>query len=192
MIIKIRICHWRFTWTFAPVTDVIGVNSTLPEGDHITMWDFDDIPLNDVTVALQGVKYFYSLPNIYILNTGKPNHHIAYCFKSMPWRESVAIVAVTAGVDPNFFKYGVYREHWTLRVTPKEGRKPHLVKILYSTIPEDCSIDELSSWVKGRLGMQQSIILSPVASLALEIPFSTCSPKIRNARRCYTNEEVGA
>jgi len=148
MIIKIRIAHWRFTFTFAPVIDIIGVNSTLPEGDHILMWDFDNIPLDDVITALQGVKYFYTLPNIYIFNTGTPDHYIAYCFKAMPWRHSVAIVAATIGVDPNFFKYGVYREHWTLRVTPKEGHKPKLVKILHSTIPEDANISELNSWVK--------------------------------------------
>jgi len=151
MIFKIRIAHWRFTFTFAPVTDIIGVNSTLPEGDHILMWDFDNIPLDDVITALQSVKYFYTLPNIYIFNTGTPDHYIAYCFKAMPWRHSVSIVAATIGVDPNFFKYGVYREHWTLRVTPKEGRKPKLVKILHSTIPEDVNISELNSWVKDTL-----------------------------------------
>lgn len=192
MIIKIRICHWRFTWTFAPVTDVIGVNSTLPEGDHITMWDFDDVPFDIVYDSLLEVQCLNQLPNIYILNTGKADHYIAYCFKAVPWQKSVQIVAETMGVDHNFFKYGVYREHWTLRVTPKEGRKPKLVKILWSKIPEDCSIDELSSWVKGTLGIQQSLNSSSAASNLMSFPFHTCPPKIRNARRCYTYEEVGA
>jgi len=148
MIIRIRIAHWRFTLTFAPVTDIIGVNSTLPEGDHITMWDFDDIPLDEVYVALLEVGHHNKLPNIYILTTGAKDHYIAYCFKSMPWRESVRIVAETYGVDHNFFKYGVYREHWTLRVTPKESRKPKLVRIVRSIFKEDCSIAELNSWTQ--------------------------------------------
>lgn len=192
MIFKIRIAHWRFTWTFAPVTDVTGVNSNLPEGDHIYMWDFDDIPLEEIISNLHYVKSIFQMPNIYILNTGKPNHFIAYCFKAMPWRESVIVVATTRCVDPNFFKYGVYREHWTLRVTPKEGRKPHLVKILWSSIEEDCSIDELNSWVQDT----QEVHYYPFEtarhfSSYMEIP-NTCPPKIRNARRRYTNEEVGA
>jgi len=192
MIIKIRIAHWRFTWTFAPVTDVTGVNSTLPEGDHITMWDFDDVFLHEVIDALSTVKYFYGLPNIYILSTGKLKHFIAYCFKALPWRDSVRIVASTNHVDPNFFKYGVYREHWTLRVTPKEGRKPRLVKILYSKIEEDCSIDELNSWVQGTLNVQKDNFPFPLHIPSAHSKLTTCPPKIRNARRCYTNEEVGA
>lgn len=154
MIIKIRIAHWRFTFTFAPVTDIIGVNSTLPEGDHICMWDFDDTTLHEVIDALNIVKYFYGLSNIYIFSTGKLFHYIAYCFKAFAWRDSVRIVASTNHVDPNFFKYGVYREHWTLRVTPKEGRKPKLVKILHSTIQEDVKISELNSWVKDTLSSE--------------------------------------
>lgn len=192
MIIKIRIAHWRFTWTFAPVTDVTGVNSVLPEGDHICMWDFDDVELDDVIDALSTVKYFYGLPNIYILNTGKQFHYIAYCFKSFPWRDSVRIVASTNNVDPNFFKYGVYREHWTLRVTPKEGRKPHLVKILHSTIEEDCSIDELNSWVQDMPQVQGVTLLSPLHPSSVKPLSLACPPKIRNARRCNANEEVGA
>lgn len=154
MIIKIRIAHWRFTFTFAPVTDIIGVNSTLPEGDHIVMWDFDEVPLEEITFELRWLQVKYNLPNIYIFNTGKPDHYIAYCFKAMPWKASVEIVAGTLAVDPNFFKYGVYREHWTLRVTPKEGRKPKLIKILHSNIPEDANISELNSWVKDTLKVQ--------------------------------------
>lgn len=192
MIIKIRIAHWRFTWTFAPVTDVTGVNSTLPEGDHITMWDFDDVFLHEVMDALSVVKYFYGLPNIYILTTGKLKHFIAYCFKALPWRDSVRIVAATNHVDPNFFKYGVYREHWTLRVTPKEGRKPRLVKILYSKIEEDCSIDELNSWVQGTLNVQRGNFPFSLHIPSAHSKLTAYPPKIRNARRCYNNEEVGA
>jgi len=192
MIIKIRIAHWRFTWTFAPVTDVKGVNSYLPEGDHICMWDFDDVPLDIVCETLTEVQYLNGLPNIYILNTGKPDNHIAYCFKAMPWKESIRIVAETGAVDPNFFKYGVYREHWTLRVTPKEGRKPKLVHIIRSKVEEDCSIDELNSWVQDTPSVRLFTLLSArTFSSGNHIP-QTYPPKIRNARRRYNNEEVGA
>ena len=148
MIIKLRLGHWRFTFSFAPVVDIIGVNSKLPDGRHILMWDFDDIPLQNVIDVLRGTQYEYMLPNIYILNTGAPNHYIAYSFAACSWNTAVEIIATTWGVDKNFFKYGVYRERFTLRVSPKCGRKPILATILRSIIPENCSIAELKSWVK--------------------------------------------
>ncbi|MBU1067745.1 hypothetical protein KKE60_08155 [Patescibacteria group bacterium] len=190
MIIKIRIAHWRFTWTFAPVTDVTGVNSTLPDGRHIPMWDFDDIPLHDVAYELHGVQQAGFLSNIYILQTGKKDHYIAYCFKAQTWTLSKMTVCAARSVDANFFKYGVYRGHWTLRVTPKEGRKPKLVAILHSPIPEDTSIDELNSWVKDTPLKQRSFLIFPLHSIPMHSYPHTCPPKIRNARRCYTNEEV--
>jgi len=182
MIFKTRIGHWRITFTIAPVTNVTGVNSNLPDGNHIVMWDFDNVAEILVTVALRVAQKQYNLPNIYILNTGKPNHYIAYSFARCVWKHSVEIVAATPFVDPNFFKYGVYREHWTLRVTPKEGRKPKLRKILHSPIPESASISELNSWVKS-IGK----LLTPSAHcttcalrvLFFDFPFS---PKIRDTR----------
>jgi len=167
MIFKLQIGAWRYTFTLSHVTHVIGVNSTLPDGKHIVMWDFDDKDIFMVQQVLEIVQNDCELPNIYILNTGKLDHYIAYCFKAMPWRESVQIVACTLGVDPNFFKYGVYREHWTLRVSPKEGRKPQLITTLKSSIPEDCTISELNSWVK-----DAKHVLSPYLAI-----HQTCLPR---------------
>jgi len=154
MIINIKIAHWRFTFTLAPVTNVTGVNSKLADGNHIIMWDFDDIQLDVVKSVLGIVQSIYDLPTIYILNTGAPNHFIAYCFARCEWRLSIEIVAATPHVDPAFFKYGVYREHWTLRVTPKEGRKPKLIALLYSKTKEEANVSELNSWVKDTLKVQ--------------------------------------
>lgn len=146
MIKKWRIGRWRITFTFAPVTNVTGVNSNLEDGNHILMWDFDDTTFDDVFKNLLTVQRIYDLPHIYILETLEDKNFMAYCFKRTPWRKVVEITAFTKDVDPNFFKYGVYRDHFTLRVTPKCGRKPKLVWILRSLIPEDCSIPELKSW----------------------------------------------
>jgi len=148
MIFTFRLFNWRFNFTFAPVTNVTGVNSRLPNNKHILMWDFDDVPLIVVQTSLGIVQKQYRLPNIYIFNTGTPNHYIAYCFAKLDWRLSVEIVASTPMVDPNFFKYGVYRERWTLRVSKKEGRKPKRVLTLHSRFPEECTIADLNSWVQ--------------------------------------------
>jgi hypothetical protein len=148
MIWQLRIGNWKFTFTFAQVTDVIGVNSILPDGNHILMWDFDDVPLSFIAQVLRVKQEDYALPKIYILNTGLPNHHIAYCFTRMPWRHAFGIVASTPYVDWNFIKYAAVRGHFTLRVSPKNGRKPKLVLTLDSVIPETADIKELRSWVK--------------------------------------------
>ncbi len=148
MILKFQIYRWRFTFTMAPVTSVYGVNSTLPDGKHILMWDFDDTNIDKVATSLSKVQSVYNLSNIYILETKKDKNYIAYCFKSVSWRKVVEIIAFTKGVDKNFFKYGVYREKFTLRVTPKSGRKPKLIYTLKTNVEETAHIKQLGSWVK--------------------------------------------
>lgn len=148
MIYKFRIGKYRITFTFAPVTDIIGVNSYLDGDDHILMWDFDETTLVDVVESLLEVQRIYYLPKIYIMESKKDINFMAYCFKRTPWRKVVEITAITKGVDWNYLKYGMYRNHFTLRVTPKCGRKLKFVGTLVSDVPEDCSIPELMSWVK--------------------------------------------
>ena len=148
MIVRLTLGRWRFTFSMAPITKVYGVDSLLPDGNHILMWDFDDTTLQKVIMALQDVQNVYHLPTIYILETKQNRNYIAYCFKKVSWRKAVEIIAFTKGVDWNFFKYGVYREKFTLRVTPKCGRRPKLAWILKSNVPEDVYIDELKEWVQ--------------------------------------------
>lgn len=148
MIKKWRIGRWRLTITFAPMSDVTGVNSNLEDGNHILMWDFDDTTLNDVATSLLKVQSIYELPHIHILETKENKNFIAYCFKRLPWLKVVEILAFTKGMDWNYFKYGVYRGHFTLRVTPKDGREPKLIWMLHSDTPEDCVIADLRRWTK--------------------------------------------
>jgi len=104
MIFRFNLRWIRITLTIAPVTKVIGVNSKLPDGKHILMWDFDDTTLLNVVFALGLVQRRYKLPDIYIFESS-PKHYIAYCFKRMNWRKAVEIIAATPGVDWNFLKY---------------------------------------------------------------------------------------
>jgi len=154
MIIRIRIGNWRFTLTLYEVTDITGVNSQLKDGNHILMWDFDDIPLWQVKLTLNCIQNDYELPQIRILNTGRPNHYIAYCFKRCSWWDTKRIIAATPYICDDYYKWGVFRKRFTLRVSAKEGRKPKLVAILHSNIPEDVKISELTSWVKDTLKVQ--------------------------------------
>lgn len=162
MIIRIRIGHWRFTLTLYEVTDVTGVNSLLKDGNHILMWDFDDQPLWIVKTVLSCIQHNFELPKIRILNTGKKDHYIAYCFKRCTWWAAKGIIAATPFVCDDYFKWGVFRKRFTLRVTPKEGRKIKLAIILPSSVEEDVCVNELDSWVKEKKNVRSfSISLSP-------------------------------
>jgi len=147
MLLNIRTGRWRFTLILTPVTDTIGVNSKLPDGHHILMWDWDNATLNQIIKWLTPIQWFYELPNIYILNTGKPNSYIAYCFKRLDFLSVCSVIASTPGICYNFFKWGVFRKRFTLRVGAKCGRIPKWTLTLKSKIPEDAHIAELMSWV---------------------------------------------
>jgi len=147
VVVKLGLGRWRFTFSFAPVTKVVGVNSRLPDGQHILMWDFDDVDLKTVRDSLLIVQQQYLLPNIYILQTNDHNY-IAYCFRAYPWRKAVEIIAATPFYDWNHFKYGIYRGYFTLRVTPKCGREPRLVEVLRSPQKEEVDVTQLRSWVE--------------------------------------------
>jgi hypothetical protein len=148
MIWQLRIGNWKFTFTFAQVTDVIGVNSTLPDGNHILMWDFDNVPLKKVVKALKAVQAKHKLPDIYVFNSGKPGNYMAFCYKRLKWRSALAIVLETKHVDYNFIKYAVWREHFTLRVSPKCGRWIRCIGVIKSKHKPTANVKELKSWVE--------------------------------------------
>lgn len=148
MIIKFTIGCWRFTFSFAPITHIIGVDSTLDGDDHIIMWDFDAAKYYEIRNELLRVQRVYALPNIYISETSKDTGYHAWCFKRTSWRKLVEIMAFTKHVDWNYFKYGVYRLHFTLRVSSKCGRKKKYLTTLKSLVPEDVTVHDLKNWVK--------------------------------------------
>lgn len=148
MILKLRLGNHRITFTFAKVIDVLGVNSKLTDGNHILMWDFDALPLKKVIRNLATVQTFFKLPKIYILRSSPPDNYIAYCFSRNTWAETRAIVGMTEGIDENFYKWGVFRKRFTLRVGAKTGYVPTCVNIIFSPHPEEANVAELKSWVK--------------------------------------------
>jgi len=148
MIKKINFGHYRLSLTFYRIAKMIGVNSNLDDGTHILMWDFDDTNLEEVKVALRKVQSRYCLSDIYILETKEHTNYIAYCFTARDWRTVVEIIAQTDLVDWQFFRFGVYRGHFTLRVSPKGDRTPHLVAKLEGFELANCSVKELNSWVR--------------------------------------------
>lgn len=147
MIKRITIGDLRLTFTCARIVKVGGFNSLLTDGNHILMWDFDDVDLAKIKIGLRVIQNEWGLPKISILETRKDNSYIAYCFKKFEWRDAVIIVGDTPWIDWNFFKYGVYRDKFTLRVTDKGYGKPRCVAVLESEVPEDATILDLAQWV---------------------------------------------
>ena len=148
MIIKVTLGRWRFTFSMAPITKVMGVDSTLTDGNHILMWDFDTDTLAAIEGTLRSLQKQYRLPDIRISQTGKEHGYHAVCMARKTWRDCVEILAATPLLDWNFFKYGIYRGHFTLRVGPKLFRKIKFLKTLKSEEPDESTLEELKSWVR--------------------------------------------
>lgn len=119
-----------------------GVCSGLPDGRHFLMWDFDDKEVADVIETMGKVQLQFRLPQVYIINTGKPAHFHCYAFKAYTWAETLYILASSDGIDETYFKIGAIRGFFTLRYTEKGGRDFTLEAILPSVISED--VDPLS------------------------------------------------
>ena len=148
MILRMTVRKIRVTLTIAKIAKVIGVNSELESGRHILMWDFDGVPLTVVCYDLRRVQKRYLLSDIHICRTKEPDNYIAYCFSSQDWRTAVEIVAQTHTVDRQFLHFGVYRGHFTLRVTPKNEREIKLAHRLEGYELPDCKPSDLKSWVR--------------------------------------------
>jgi hypothetical protein len=144
---KIKVGKWRIAVGILPTTKCVGVYSSLGNDKHILMWDFDDKPFGVVIKELRAAQKRYKLPRIYILNTGQPQHYIAYCFKVVDFPTAREILASCHSIDSEFYRLGVYRGRWTLRVGPKCGRYPYLVGVLKSRVQEDCNARSLNDWV---------------------------------------------
>lgn len=148
MIFRCTVRKIRVTLTVARIAKVIGVNSMLENGNHILMWDFDETPLEEVERSLKIVQARYGLSQIHICRTKVPDNYVCYCFSQHDWRRTCEIIGQTPNVDWQFFRFGVYRGHFTLRVTPKNDRQIKLVKHLEGFELADCNPSDLKSWVR--------------------------------------------
>jgi len=146
MIIKVKIGPWLFKGLIAYTERVAGYNSTLRNGDHILMWDFDDLPLEDVVVEIGQIIQYFRLPCAEIFDTGKSNHWHVVIRKRVPWWLARHIVAAAEHVDKSFFLYGIWRNYFTLRFSAKNGRQPRLVMVVPGCTEPDVSWDEICSF----------------------------------------------
>lgn len=137
----------RFFLAITRSKEVEGVNSKLPDGWHFLMWDFDEVEEGKVIFALLEVQRFFKLSSICIISTGIPNHHHAYCFTKASYPTVLSILASTEGLDQMYFKIGVIRGYFTLRISDKKDRvfQPRIT--LASPVPPDINPSEIASFI---------------------------------------------
>ena len=138
---------WRFYLALNRLAPVKGMNSIHPSGKHIIMWDFDNIPPEDVRRALEKVQRKFRLPAIWVVNTGLPNYWHAFCFALLPWADVVHILASTEGLDKVYFAIGIVRGYFTLRYSRKQGRQFEPAIIIPGYGEEDVNPFEFSSFI---------------------------------------------
>lgn len=142
-----RVGRHRFSFSHYVVTDQQGVNSKVEDDNHVLLWDFDNTNIEVVRIALGMMQKRFQLPTIHVMWSNGVRSWHAYCLCRMPWRHAVEIVASTPAVDWQFFRYGVLRGAFTLRVTGKNGVYPREVFKLPSRKPESIKLDELKTFV---------------------------------------------
>lgn len=159
---KVHIGNYQFYFGVSKLQWVHGVCSNLRDGNHILMWDFDEMPWRDAMVTLLNVQNRYDLPTIHLLQSSPPENWIAYCFKRLPWQRAFSIVASTEGVDWQFVKHSCARNYFTLRIGRKRGVEPKIFHVLKGRMDCDCGIDELSRFVKYQTRADKQVAIGKV------------------------------
>lgn len=147
MILKIRFWNWKFMFSCSQIEDIVGVNSKIDEENHVLMWDFDNVHLDILKNELQQIQFIYELPNIYVVQTKLTGSYHAYSLCKRSFREACAILTFSTYIDMVYYRLGVTRGYWTLRISEKSGRDITLVDVLKSDVPEDVTIKDLKSFV---------------------------------------------
>lgn len=144
---QLRLGSYRIGISCNRITYTEGACSLLENGEHILMWDFDNVGLDDILASLIMIQSWHCLPRTYVLESS-PGSYIAYCFKRCSFPRAISIVADTPYVDWQFVKLSVLRGYFTLRIGEKHGCEPRLVRVLESIYPETASIPELCKFVR--------------------------------------------
>lgn len=151
---NIRAEKWGFSFHFSltRMSRQLGINSKLKDGNHMLLWDFDDVDYKDVYTELKWLQRQYWLPTIYVVGTGVARYYHAYCFCRCSWERTRGIIGETKGVDKVFLAMGCLRGYFTLRISKKAGREFEPLDKIESGMPEECLPEEAATisryWTK--------------------------------------------
>jgi hypothetical protein len=102
--------------------------ATIPESQHIVMWDLEGCTLNEACKELSEIQDKFHLGEIYVVHDGTPRSYRAWCFTVVSFMRLLDILIHTRFVDWNFLFWTFHRAKSTLRITNKKGREPqHIV-----------------------------------------------------------------
>lgn len=145
--LRLNLGPWRLYGALTRSRQILGVNSKLADDTHVLMWDFDAIPWYlQVKRSLQRIAMVHQTANIYVLRSSTYGYH-AYCFQRHSWPKTLQILADTSYLDPVYFKIGVIRGYFTLRIEDKKRGKLTPVDTIAGFREEDVLPDEQRSFV---------------------------------------------
>lgn len=124
----------------------VGVNSTLGDGEHIIMWDFDQGTEVEVYSALWNTIRHYGLPQAHMVQSS-PGRWQGYCLVALPWEKVVGVVASTPLVDLVWLAHCILRGYLTLRVGVKDGHLPRAYAVIASPARETVKREQLRNLV---------------------------------------------
>lgn len=113
--------------------DVTGITSYVDNEKnhlHYVLWDFDNVPLDEIIKELNTVAIMFELNNIVIMSDKKGSYR-AFSPNKVEFRTLLRILLYTDFVDWNFIKWTMRRGYATIRMSQKQYReKPKIVDIL--------------------------------------------------------------
>jgi len=113
------------------------------EDKHALLIDFDNSSISTIINSLSSLQKKYKLPAIYIVASSKHSYH-AYCFTARKFMEIIHILSDIPELDESYFRLGIIRGYFTLRITSRKGDKFKLVKTLVSVYPNEMLPDSLT------------------------------------------------
>lgn len=147
MYLRTKILNRRIVFYWRKITTVEGVNSDTLDGYHIPLLDTDDCTLLDLVVEMRRLQKMFNLGDVSICNTGRENSFHVYVWNKMTWRECVAVVANCRYIDMKHLHFSIRRGHFTLRISPKTGRKITEIYRIESSNPTTASYKDFKSFV---------------------------------------------
>lgn len=136
--------------------NVIGIQSTCPNDEHVLFIDFDKTTIPIIEKKLLPYNYKHTF---YILSSSK-NHYHAICLDKFKFGE-VCQIQHDLDINKNHLMFSVRRGYWVLRVSPKGNKgEPKIVKVLKAIHPTTRIGDQKRSyahwlWLNTVFGMSR-------------------------------------
>lgn len=113
--------------------------------EHCLLGDFDYVEdFSGLLMELDRIQHKYKLPDIHVIQSSIDKYHI-YCFCARPFMEIVHILSDIKGLDKAYFRLGIIRGYFTLRISERENEKFEKVALLMSLVPPDISPLEVTT-----------------------------------------------